>query len=252
MSLRALLAVRAAQVATVLAVLFVWDRAGQDQPLTVSTPSAVLTEVEGWITGDDGRWSDLAVTANEAALGFGLAMALGVTAAVVIASWAPLLRFSGPFVGLLNALPKIALAPLFVVLFGIDLQAKVLFVAAVLSFIPFFNLLSTVQGIDVNLIRNLRMLGAGRLAIFREVYVPATSLALVTSLRLMAAWALPAAIVSEIIASSEGVGFVMKEGENQLRMDIVLGSVVVVAAIAFAFDRIVVAVERRYTRWRPA
>lgn len=244
--------IRLGQLATIGLFLLAWDVAGRSRPLTLSDPGAVMRELGRWLQGTNGRWTDVAVTSKEALFGFVLAATAGVMLAAIVVASDSLLRFVMPFVGALNALPKIALAPLFVVLFGIDMRSKVYFVAAVLLFIPFFSLVSAARGLDQHLIQNVEMLGGARRHVIRHVHVPSMLTALITSLRLIAAWSLLAAIISEFIVSREGIGHVIKEGQQVLRNDIVLGGVLLVATVAFVVDRLLVWLERLLVRWRPS
>ncbi|HVW44015.1 MAG TPA: ABC transporter permease subunit [Amycolatopsis sp.] len=237
-----------------LVILGAWQWLGSSsevQALTVSTPVDVLKWIGEWMAGEEGHgWDDLAVTMQEAALGWVLGVVVGVVLAVILASSKWLQLFGAPFVSILNALPKIALAPLFILIFGASLESKVYFVAAGIFFITFYNVFGGIRSIDPLLVRNARVLGASRLWLAREVYTPAIVGWLMTSLRLTSAWALTAAVVAEYLGAVEGMGYVVGAGQQNSQVEQVLGGVLVVAVVALVIDRILVLIEGHFARWR--
>jgi NitT/TauT family transport system permease protein len=246
--------IRTAQVLIVVALIGVWQWIGggsKTQALTISTPWDTARWIGQWAAGSQVHgWSDLVATLEEAALGWLLGVAIGVILAVVLASSAWMRLFGAPFVSVLNALPKIALAPLFILIFGETLTSKVYFVTAGIFFITFYNVFGGIRSIDLLLLRNARMLGASRAWLVREVYAPAILGWVMTSLRLTSAWALTAAVIAEYLGSIQGMGYIVSIGQQSANIPEVLGGVLVVAVVALIVDRILVHVERHFARWR--
>jgi NitT/TauT family transport system permease protein len=217
--------------------------------LVVSSPADVISVVRSWL-GDSAFWSDLATTLGEAGLGYLLGVVLAVVVAGVLVSVPVLDRFSRPFLAVFNALPKIVLAPLFLVWFGISLRAKVYFVTSAIFFIIFFGIYTGVKTIDQTLLGNTRALGASKGQLVRTVYAPAIVTWLISSLRLGAAFALLAAVFSEFLGATAGLGLRIASGQQLLMNDEVIAGIVIIASIALLLDRVLVRVERHFSHWR--
>lgn len=243
--------IRIAQILTVVIMLATWQLVGADGRYHISTPLEIARAMSLWVTVPT-RWSDLSRTLQAAGLGFGLGVSLGTLLAIIVLTSRFLSKVATPIIGALNALPRIALAPAFIMLFGIGIDAKAYFVAAAIFLIPFYNIVIGVQSIDPALLQNVRILGANRRHRLREVYIPAVAAALLTSLRLTAAWSLLATILSEYIAASAGVGYQIRIGQGLLRPDITLAAVLLVAFMSFSIDRSLATIQSRTMRWRDA
>ena len=116
---------------------------------------------------------------------------------------------------MLNALPKIALAPLFILIFGESVSARAYFVAAGIFFITFYNVFGGIRSIDVVYLRNARVLGANRRWLVRDVYAPSIVGWVMTSLRaLTSAWALTGAVIAEYLGSVKGMGYIVATGQQ--------------------------------------
>ncbi len=252
-SRRRRLVVLGIQLIVIGSVIGYWQHVGdgRTQRYLIATPGAALTWFRRWVSGEEGRglW-DLATTIYEAAYGWALGLVVGLTLAVILSTSRWLQQFASPFVSLLNALPKIAFAPLFVLFFGQSLRSKVYFVAAGIFFITFHNVYNGIRSIDPVYLRNARILGANTLQLVREVYAPAIVGWVMTSFRLTAAWSLTAAVVAEYLGALKGIGHVISDGQMVLRPEIVIGGILVVATTALIADRLIVRVERRFSRWR--
>jgi ABC-type nitrate/sulfonate/bicarbonate transport system permease component len=249
------IAVLAVQVLMVAGLVVIWALASRrlGVRLLVSTPGAVISWWWEWAQGRRvNGLEDLRVTLYEALLGYLLGIVLGVAGAVLMsASWW-VRQVLAPLAAIANALPKIAMAPLFILVFGATLPGKVYFVTAGVVFIAFFSVYSGLRSIDRIYIDHVRALGAGRLWLIREVYAPATVGWLATSLRLMAAWSLASAVIAEYISSSSGMGYVIAFGQQLIKPEQVIAGILTIAAVAMAADRVIVQVERRFRGWRLA
>jgi NitT/TauT family transport system permease protein len=147
-------------LATVFVLLYLWQNVSVSRALAIGRPTAVGRDLLQWATNPflrDSVWATL----EEAVAGLLLALVVAVILAVLLTSSRPLAEFSSPFVAILNAVPKQALAPLFLVIFGIGLQAKVYFIVASVFFIPFFAMFRALLSIDPVYADHLRALAAG-------------------------------------------------------------------------------------------
>jgi NitT/TauT family transport system permease protein len=167
----------------------------------------------------------------------------------VTASVPLMLRFLAPFISALNALPKIALAPIFILWFGTGVTSKTLFVASLVTFMMFYATLFALKMLDQSLISNMRLLGASRIDLLLHVYAPAMVKQVISSLRTSSAWALLGAVIAEYLASNQGLGFLIAQGQQTFRTDVVVAGILVVAVLAVCIDRLLHFLERRLSRW---
>ncbi|WP_236790838.1 ABC transporter permease [Amycolatopsis sp. GM8] len=239
-----------------MAFFVVWQYAGQANvanKLTIGTPAEVFRWIGDWSSGTytDG-WSDLWTTLQEALLGYLLGTVVGVSLAVLIAGVDVLARLVMPFVAAANAVPKIAMAPLFVLAFGTTVACKAYFVSSLVVFISFFAVFNGLRSINRRYLDHVQILGASRWWTVREVYVPAIVGWLITSLRLSWSWSLAAAVFVEYLSSNEGMGHIVQSGQESLDAATVIGALMIIAVVAVCVDAGLVLVERRAKEWRPA
>lgn len=249
------LVVRTTQAIIVIAVLIAWTQVGsrQTESLIISTPHRVADWIWAWLDGREGRGlHDLGHTLHGALYGFLIGIGIGVPLAIALASFRWLQLFATPFIAVFNALPKLALAPLFVLVLGNTLRAQAYFVATGILFIVFYNVFTGLRSIDKVYVQNARILGANAGWLAREVYAPAIVGWLMTSLRLMVTWALTGALVVEYMASTSGMGYVVATGQQLAAADQTIGAILIVSVVALAADRVIVRIERHYSKWRLA
>jgi NitT/TauT family transport system permease protein len=163
----------------------------------------------------------------------------------------PLARLLAPYVAAANAVPKVVLAPLFVLWFGFGLESKVAFVASAIFFIVFYNLYVGVRSIDPLYLTNVRVLGASSLWQIRAVYIPAMVGWIAVSLRVSVGFALLGAVVAEFLGSNQGVGHLIALGQAALAPNEVLAGVLVIAFLAAIVDSGIVRLQERLVVWRP-
>lgn len=239
------------QLLIVAVLLALWQHAGGSAlgKLLYSTPADVLRVLRGWVT-DGTIWPDLWVTLREAMLGYVLGAVLAIALALTLLSSTLLQRFVTPFAAAMGALPKVAMAPLFAVWFGLGTSSKVAFVLSITFFLIFWGASTGLRTIDVIYLHNARLQGAKRLWLLREVYLPATVGWVMTSLRLCVSWALIGATIAEYLGSSEGIGYVVRTAQSTYDQAVVISGILVISIVALIFDRIFWQVERRFSRWR--
>jgi len=243
--------VRSVQFVLLGAVLGIWQHAGSSRlgKVLYSTPTDVLRVLRSWAT-DSAAWSDLGVTLREAVLGYLIGASLAVVLALLLLASPFAQRFTAPFVAAMGALPKVAMAPLFGVWFGLGITSKVAFVVSITFFLVFWGVTTGLRAIDPVYIQNTRLLGARRSWMLREVYLPATVGWVMTSLRVCISWAFIGATIAEYLAASQGIGFRVREAQSIFRQDIVVSGILIISIVALLFDRGLWRVERRFSRWR--
>lgn len=244
-------AVVATQIALLLALIGGWALIARDEVWVnlVGSPVGVVSQLGEWLV-DSTFWEDMGLTSLEAVLGYGLGVLIAIVLVAIIVPVRALDRFFAPFIAMANALPKIVLAPLFILWLGFSITSKVLFVAAGIFFLIFYGVYSGVRSIDHVLLDNARVLGATRGRIIVDVYLPSIVGWLIASLRLSSAWALTAAVVSEYLGSNSGIGYRIALAQQTLDPSAVIAGIIAVAVLAVLVDQLLVLVERRYTQWR--
>ena len=215
----------------------------------VASPAAVAGELASWVA-DEAMWRHLRVTMLEAATGYVLGTLSGVLAASAMFAQRWLMEMLMPVVAALNALPRVALAPVFVLLLGLGSQSKVAFVLSTAFAISFWTTLAGLRSVDRQLLWNMRVLGASRIGLIRDVYLGATLVWTVTAMRWSVSWSLGAAVLAEYLGGLEGLGVVIASAQSSLNTTTVVAGLTLVSMIALALDRALVVVERRASRWR--
>jgi NitT/TauT family transport system permease protein len=238
------------QGATVAAILVLWElavRTGVAKVYVYGQPSGILAKGVGLIESGE-WWKHTWLTAVEAISGFILGSTLGSLAGLALWIKPNLAAVLRPIMVAINGVPKIALAPLIIVWFGIGIEAKVA-IAAILSFIV--SLIATFTGtaeVDSDLVRLMRSLGATRLQIWRKVVIPATLPWVISALRLNVGFSLIGAVVGEYISSKEGLGYLVYYSGVLYDLNSVWVGVFSLMALALLLDFAVSRIERT-VRW---
>ncbi|WP_326834898.1 ABC transporter permease [Amycolatopsis rhabdoformis] len=244
--------VRGGQLAVGVLVLVLWQIAGQVfGAFTLSGPVLIVVRI-GELIGSGTLWPDLATTLVETFAGLVIGMVAGVALGVLIASSKVVGRWFYPYVMALYSLPRVALAPLFIVWFGIGLESKIFMVVTMVVFVAFYNTYQGVRGIDPDLLEMTRSFRAPRMATLRWAVLPAIAPWILTSLRLSIALALIGAVIAELVGASQGLGYYMGYAANTLDTTGVFAGLVVITVIAVIAEQLVALVERRVLRHRVA
>lgn len=245
---------RGALHATIITVLLGgWQFAtarGWIDPFFVSSPSAIGERIGEWFaTGS--IWPNLATTALEALLGLLIGTTAGLAAGLGLARSRATSVLLGPYVKVLNSLPRVVLAPLFLIWFGLGIWSKVAFSVTLVFFVVFFNVYQGVRDVDPVLVRHVRMLGASERQLLRQVYLPSAMTWLFSSLHTGVGFAIVGAVVGEYLGASEGVGYLISQAEGVLDTTGVFAGMAVLALLVLAADVVVQRAERRLLRWKP-
>src|SRR6202171_4382222 len=165
-------AVLGCQVAVVAVVLGFWQLASGPliKPLWISRPSEIFALLWEWIV-DGSLWPHVAVTLTEMVIGVAIGAAGGIVAGIILGSLPTVATVLSPLITGLYAMPKVALAPLFILLFGIDLASKVALVVVTVFFLVLLNTISGIRNVDRDLENSLLVMGASRFDVFRKVTI---------------------------------------------------------------------------------
>lgn len=236
-----------------LALLALWQAASGRliDPFWVSSPSRVAAFL--WQLIRDGSiWGHLSVTLYETATGFVIGAVAGVGAGFLLAPQRTLAQVLDPYIVAFNGIPRIALAPLFIIWFGIGPNSKVVLVVTVVFFLTFFNTYSGVRGVEPEYVNVLRIMGATRRQILWKVTIPATVPWITTGLKISVPYAIVGAIVGEFIAASRGLGYLINYYTGLFSTTGALAGIIIVALIVVLSSEAINYAEAYLLRWRPA
>ena len=195
-------------------------------------------------------WQDAYVTMKEAMIAFVSASVLGVVAGIVLGNFRRVAKIFGPFIILINAMPKIAFLPLILVVYGVGEMSKVVLAVIIAFFIVQVPTQAAVSLVDPDLITVARTMGASNNQIFRMVTIPAISPAILGAMRLAAIMSVQATVFGEIFASKRGLGQRLITSANMLDYNGLFAIVFILAVFALIVNGLIGLAEKRILRWQ--
>jgi NitT/TauT family transport system permease protein len=214
----------------------------------VSRPSDVAVRL-GELAGDGTLWQHIAATMSEAGLGYVIGVGVGLALALVLVAVPVVDEVLAPFIAAFYSIPKIALGPLFIMWFGLGATPKVVLAALMVFLIMLVNSVAGVRGIQPGLIEVSRVLGARGLTLVRKVVLPGAAPAVVASIRLTFSRAMVGAILGELIAANEGLGYLIGRASRQFEPETAFAGILVVAALVMAVNGLIRLLEARFLPW---
>ena len=215
-----------------------------------STPFDVLARTWKQLTGAEIYWH-LSITLTETVLAFVIGSAAGVFFGFAFARNALLAAVFDPYIKAANALPRVVLAPIFALWFGLGIWSKVALGFTLVLFIVFFNVYQGVKEVSPTVLANARMLGMNERQLFRHVYWPSALTWMFSSLHTSVGFALVGAVVGEYLGSSAGLGYKIHEAESVFDVTGVFSGMLILALFVILIDSLVTMVENRLLVWRP-
>jgi NitT/TauT family transport system permease protein len=214
----------------------------------VSRPSEIAVRL-AQLLADGSLVRHIATTMTEAGLGYLIGVAVGLGAAITLVALPVLDEVVEPFIAAFYSVPKIALAPLFIMWFGLGTTPKVLLAALMVFLIVLVNTVAGVRSISPGLIDVSRVLGARGLTLVRTVVLPGAAPAVLASIRLTFSRAMVGAILGEFIAATQGLGFLIVRASRQFETATMYAGIVVVAVLVMAVNGLVRLIEARLLPW---
>ena len=214
-------------------------------------PVKVLGRIWTWFVGARDIYQHLAVTLVETLLAFGLGSAFGLAGGLWLALSPMASAILEPYIKALNAMPRIILAPIFAVWFGLGIASKVALGVTLVFFIVFFNVYQGVKEVSPVVLANARMLGASQRQLLRHVYLPSATSWVFSSLHTSVGLAFVGAVVGEYLGSSQGVGYLILQAEGSFDINTVMAGILVLTVFALALDALVGRIEKRLMKWQP-
>jgi sulfonate transport system permease protein len=241
------------QILLGLSLLLVWQwaaSAGKLDKFFFSRPSDVAARLGHWIwTGS--IWGHLTTTMTEAALSFAIGVTLGIVSGFLLARVDWLSGLLSPYIRVINALPRVVLAPIFLLWFGLGIWSKVALGVTVVFFVVFFNTYQGVREADPVVLNNARMLGASENQLIRHVLIPSALTWIFSSLHISIGFAIIAVVVGEYLGATKGVGYLISQAEGVFDTTGVFAGMTVLAAFVLLVGAAVNRLERWLLRWKP-
>ena len=195
-------------------------------------------------------WPHLMVTLQESLLGLAIGATLGVTTGFALARSPFAARVVEPYITMLNAVPRVVLAPLFLLWFGLGIWSKVALAVTLVFFVMFFNTYQGVRDADRVIIANVRMLGATERQLVRHVLIPSALSWIFSSLQTSLGFALVGAVVGEYLGSTRGLGYVIAQAEGTFDTTGVFAGMVILSSVVVVVSAGVSRIERWLLRWK--
>ena len=246
-----------ARIATALIVIGGWQLFTSLKivnPFFWGQPSGIVKQLNDWFhhgTAYGSIWLQIWITMKEAILGFVFGVVTGVVAGVLLGQVRFLADVLGPYIKITNAIPRIVLGSLFTVALGLGTTPKVALSAVLVFFVVFFNAFQGVREVDRNLLANVRVLGASRLAVTRHVVLPSALTWITASLHVAFGMSIIGAIVGEFLGAQKGLGLVIATSQNNFNPDGVFGAMLIIAVLTLTAEGLMSLLERRLLSWRP-
>ena len=240
------------QILVGVAVLSLWQGLVSMKildPFFISRPTAIAQRVATWMIGGS-LWQHLATTLDEALLGLLIGSVMGISLGFSLARSPLLGRVFDPYIKMLNAVPRVVLAPLFLLWFGLGIWSKVALAVTLVFFVMFFNTYQGVRDADRVLIDNVRMLGASERQLVRHVLVPSALTWIFSSLQTSLGFAMVGAVVGEYLGATRGLGYVISQAEGTFDTTGVFAGMTVLGIVVVIVSAGVTRLERWLLRWK--
>src|SRR5215216_3340638 len=219
-------------------------------PFFFSNPVDVAARVVKWFA-DGTIWKHLWITLIEAMLAFVIGSVAGVLIGFWFAQQQLVAAIFDPYIKMMNALPRVVLAPIFMLWLGLGIWSKVALGFTLVFFVVFFNVYQGVKEVSPTILANARMLGMSERQLLRHVYWPSALSWMFSSLHTSVGFAVVGAVVGEYLGSAAGLGYLIQQAEGVFDVAGVFAGMVVLAAFVIAIDLGVTAIENRLLVWRP-
>jgi NitT/TauT family transport system permease protein len=213
-------------------------------------PAQVMARIWDWFASGS-IYPHLGVTLLETVLAFVVGTLLGLVVGLWLALSPTASALFDPYIKALNSMPRVILAPIFAVWFGLDIASKVALGVTLVFFIVFFNVFQGVREVSFTVLANARILGATERQLLRHVYIPSAMSWVFASLHNSVGLAFVGAVVGEYLGSSRGVGYLILQAEGTFDINSVFAGIVVLTAFALLLDWAVTLAERRLLVWQP-
>jgi NitT/TauT family transport system permease protein len=220
-----------------------------------SKPSDIAARLYTWSvegTSEGPLWYHLWVTMEESLLGFFSGSIAGILAGIVLGRNRMLSDIFSIYIKVINSVPRVVLAPIFIMLFGLGLTSKVALAFVMVFFVVFSNAFQGVREADRNLMANAQILGAKGWQLTRTVVIPSAMSWIFASLHVSFGFAIVGAIVGEFVGSRHGIGLLINIAKGSFDAAGMYAAIVIIMVVALAAEYTMTLIENRLATWRPA
>jgi sulfonate transport system permease protein len=239
------------QLTALTLVLLVWEaagRAGLLNPLYVPSPSRIAGALSELFAS--GRiWPHLEATFTAALAGLVLGIVVGIVIGVVAALVPLIAELLEPVMTLLNAIPRVILAPLFVIWLGIGVASKVALAFILVAVLIFFAVFTGIRQVDRRLVERIVTLGGNRWALARHVYLPSVAVWVMSNLKVAVGFAFTGAVVGEFVAATRGLGYLLSFAQSTYNAALMFALVLLIMVVVLVIFALAGRLERRLLRW---
>jgi len=231
--------------------LILWEAAGYAgmlNPLYMPAPTEIWRALVELFT--DGRiWIHIEATFTAALAGLALGIAVGIVLGVIAALMPVVSELVQPVMLLLNAVPRVILAPLFAIWLGIGLASKVAVSFSLVAVIIFFTVYTGIRQVDRRLVERIITIGGDRWALLRHVYLPSVAAWVLGDLKVAVGFAFTGAIVGEFVAASRGLGYLLSFAQSTFNAALMMALILMIMAVVLVIFSLANRLEKRLLRW---
>jgi NitT/TauT family transport system permease protein len=239
------------QVAVGILLLSGWEAVGRiSGGVWTSRPSLIAVKLAAWLQGS--VYPHIATTLTEVVIGLVLGATVGVLAGLVLGRSPIAAGILRPIVVAFYSVPLVALAPLFIMFFGLDMLPKIVLVTIVVFFLLFFNTFAGASSVDRDLIAQVELMGSTRREKFQKVVAPACMAWIIGGIKTALPYALVAATTGEMLAARRGLGFLLSDAASQFDMTSLYAALFILMLLGLGVAETAAWGERHMLRWRHA
>lgn len=247
------LGLRVWQLSLLTIILVGWYGLSTDAKMAFffGDPIGVAKRIWVWFVADADIYRHLQITLTETLLAFAIGTSFGMAAGLWLGLSPVASAVLDPYIKALNSMPRVILAPIFAMWFGLGIWSKVALAVTLVFFIVFFNVYQGVREVSPTLLDNARMLGADRRKLLRFVYLPSATSWVFSSLHTSVGLAFVGAVVGEYLGSAAGVGYLILQAEGTFDVNTVVAGIIVLTVCALLLDSAVGIIEKKLMKWQP-
>lgn len=245
------------QIAILAVIIGLWQLASDlhwIDPFFYSSPLGIVLRLYEWITEgteSGSLWYHLGVTMEEALIGFVIGSVAGVLVGVALGRNRLASDILSIYIKAINSIPRVVLAPIFVMIMGLGLPSKVALAFIMVFFVVFANAFQGVREADRNMIANARILGASNWQVTRNVILPSAMSWIFASLHVSFSFAIIGAIVGEFVGSLAGIGYLISIAKGTYDAAGLYAAIILVMVVTLGAEYVMTLIENHLTRWRP-
>jgi NitT/TauT family transport system permease protein len=244
------------QIALFILIAGSWEILSRNKiidPFFFSSPSLIYQHIIDWAqhgTMAGPLWEQFLVTFEETILSFFIGGILGIIFGYALGVSDILSVILGPYIKMINAIPRVVLVPIFILWFGLGMPSKIASGVVLTFFVVFFNAFQGVREVDQNLVNNARLLGATKFQLAKHVIIPSALTWILSSLHSSFGFALIGAVVGEFVGATKGLGYLIAYSKGSFDTTGVFAGMFILSITALIADWGVTKLEKQFVKWR--